>query len=123
MNGPIDSLIGLDVIDAIVPTDGLLVALAEVFIDESGTHAGSPVMCVGGYLFRKREAREFQREWGKRLAREGLAYWHTNPAMQGHGEAPFSAIQVSMAERRSGGTRTPTTGPLPARSVPIRPVN
>ncbi|HXQ16301.1 MAG TPA: DUF3800 domain-containing protein, partial [Caulobacteraceae bacterium] len=76
-------------IDAIVPHGGWLVALAEVYIDESGSHGGSSVLCLAGYVFKKREAREFTREWGARLKHENLPYWHTNPAMQGHGKPPF----------------------------------
>jgi len=94
MNIVSESQIGVDLIDAIVPDGGWLVALAEVYIDESGSHGGSPVLCVGGYVFRKREAREFTREWGKRLAREELAFWHTNPAAQGHGSFPFTPAEA-----------------------------
>jgi hypothetical protein len=76
------------------------VALAETYIDESGSHGGSPLLCLAGYVFKRRQAREFTREWGKRLRRERLPFWHTNPAMQGHGKPPFEPEDAWPDERR-----------------------
>ena len=41
--------------------------LVETYFDESGTHEGSPVMCVAGYILTKRNAIELAREWNEVL--------------------------------------------------------
>jgi hypothetical protein len=38
-----------------------LVTLAEAYIDESGSHDGSPLLCLAGYIFTDRRARRFSR--------------------------------------------------------------
>ncbi|MDP1874298.1 DUF3800 domain-containing protein [Phenylobacterium sp.] len=53
-----------------------MAAFAEVYIDESGTHDGSPVMCVAGYLFLKAGANRFTKKWGKVLKREKIPFFH-----------------------------------------------
>jgi hypothetical protein len=67
-----------------------VVAFAEVYIDESGTHDGSPVLCVAGYLFRKRNAVKFAKVWGRILAGYGLPYFRMSDCA--HGNGPFAGM-------------------------------
>lgn len=52
------------------------VMMMEAYFDESGTHDGSPVMCVAGYLFTAENAFHFDREWGEALKEFGLTHFH-----------------------------------------------
>lgn len=65
-----------DLLDLVVPEGGSLVALASIFVDESGTHEGSPVMTIGGVIFRKRQASEFSRKWSAYLRAKRVPYFH-----------------------------------------------
>jgi Protein of unknown function (DUF3800) len=46
------------------------------YLDESGTHADSPVMGVAGSLYRPRDRRALDREWKRTLAAAGIPYFH-----------------------------------------------
>jgi hypothetical protein len=48
----------------------------EAYLDESGTHDGSPAMCVGGYLFTAPDARRLAEEWAKVRERENIKFFH-----------------------------------------------
>lgn len=67
--------IACDLIDAIVLDEGGLVALAQVFIDESGTHDRSPCMAIGGLVFKKHKATEFSRRWRAILKGRRVPYF------------------------------------------------
>lgn len=54
---------------------------SEAYIDESGTHDGSPILTVAGYLFERTQARRFERDWGKVLDKYGLPYAHMKEAV------------------------------------------
>ncbi len=41
--------------------------MLEAYFHDSGTHAGSPVMCVSGYLFNPRNARAVHKALKKKL--------------------------------------------------------
>ena len=45
-----------------------LLVMVEVYFDESGTHDGSPVMCIAGYVFSADQALHLDREWSSVLA-------------------------------------------------------
>lgn len=62
-----------------------MVALSHVYIDESGTHGGSPILTMGGYLFRSEQAQRFSREWSKELLRLGLPFAHMTDCANGNG--------------------------------------
>jgi hypothetical protein len=51
------------------PTGREMVAVMEAYFDESGTHSGSPVMCVSGCLFNPRNCRKLIKEWRAELAK------------------------------------------------------
>src|SRR5580704_8258852 len=55
----------------------------EAYFDESGTHQGSPVMCVAGYLFAAEQALHLSREWGETLDEFGVACFHMADCAQG----------------------------------------
>lgn len=63
-------------LDVMLPEGGCAVALAEVYIDESYDDQGPPILCVAGYVYRKRKAIEFSRGWANYLRRKGLPYFH-----------------------------------------------
>jgi hypothetical protein len=47
----------------------------EAYFDESGTHDGSPIMCVAGYLFSPDQRRRFDQEWLEVLQEFNLPYF------------------------------------------------
>ena len=51
-----------------------LVTLAEAYIDESGSHDGSPLLCLAGYIFTDRRARRFPRLFQPILDANRLPY-------------------------------------------------
>jgi Protein of unknown function (DUF3800) len=52
-------------------------ATFTVYLDESGTHEGSPATVVAGYASSVRRWREFEGEWPSLLTRHGLSVLHT----------------------------------------------
>jgi len=65
------------IVEIVVPADGYLVALAEIYTDESYFGAeGERLFCIAGYIFKRRRALEFDAKWGKYLHRKGLPYFH-----------------------------------------------
>lgn len=65
------------------------------YFDESGSHAGSPVLCVAGYAFEKREARLLAKEWDAVLREYGLPFFHMVDCA--HGNQAYSELSM---ERR-----------------------
>ncbi|MGZ8363528.1 MAG: hypothetical protein ACXW3D_06555 [Caulobacteraceae bacterium] len=60
-----------------------------MYFDESYDDQQPPILCVAGYLFRKRKAVDFSRKWGGYLKRRGLPYFHMSECA--HGTGIFSA--------------------------------
>ena len=64
--------------------------------DESGTHAGSPVLCVAGYIMEKDQARELDREWNEVLNWDQLPhplpYFHMSECAPDPGNGPFADL-------------------------------
>lgn len=52
-------------------------ATFTVYLDESGTHEGSPATVVDGYASSDCRGREFEAEWPSLLTRHGLSTLHT----------------------------------------------
>lgn len=63
-----------------------MVAVANLYFDESGTHDGSKLMTVAGYWFESEQAVKFSRDWAKDLKRLGLTYAHMTDCAHGCGE-------------------------------------
>lgn len=87
-----------------------LLQVIQAFFDESGSHSGSPVLCVAGYAFERRQARLLTREWSSVLREYQLPYFHMVDCA--HGNGPFSALSpaqrikvatslISIIKRRS----------------------
>jgi Protein of unknown function (DUF3800) len=55
-----------------------IVMMMEAYFDESGTHDGSPVVCVAGYLFDSEQAFHLDREWVEVLKEFGLSHFHAH---------------------------------------------
>jgi hypothetical protein len=69
--------------------------VTKVYVDESGTDAGSPVMCVAGYLFRPHQDIEFQAEWHELLTKYGLPFFHMSACAPDPGMWPFDHLSKS----------------------------
>lgn len=82
-------------IELLLPNGGYLMNLIEAYFDESGTHDGSPVMCVAGYLLEAEESKVFTREWNSALSDLGLSHFHMIDCA--HGIEEFG--QISKQER------------------------
>ena len=75
-----------------------LVAALTVFCDETCTHKGAPVTCVGGYVFEENPEHEFTEKWAdvlEPLRERGIRYFHASPC-----DAPDDEfVCLSYAER------------------------
>lgn len=65
-------------------------SLLEAYIDESGSHEGSSVLCVAGYLYTKDNRLKLDKEWGIALQRFNLPYFHMVDCA--HGNLPFDKL-------------------------------
>jgi hypothetical protein len=72
-------------VDIMLPHGGYVAIQIESYFDESGSHDGSRVLCVAGYVFEKRQAKRFSRKWKKVLKRFGLPYFHMVDCAHGNG--------------------------------------
>ncbi len=75
-------------LELLVPESGkaLFLVEAEAYFDESGTHSGSPIMCVAGYLFSPEQCRRFDQEWAEVLEEFSLRYFRMSECAHGTGE-------------------------------------
>lgn len=53
-----------------------IIGMFTGYFDESGTHASSPVVCVGGCVSTAEQWSLFQREWKEVLAEAGVEFFH-----------------------------------------------
>lgn len=93
--GGFDEPLFCGLLDAVLPNGGWVVALSHVYIDESGTHGSSPILTMGGFLFRSEQARLFSRDWAKDLAKFNLPYAHMADCALGFGHY----AKMDVAER------------------------
>lgn len=77
-------------LEIIAPGEGGLVAFLECYFDESGSHDGSPVLCVAGYLFDKDRCRELDLKWNDMLGRYKLPYFRMSSCA--HNDYPFNHL-------------------------------
>ena len=52
-----------DIINFLSGNGRFFTAMIEAYLDESGTHAGAPVLCVAGYAGNRRQWKNFGKEW------------------------------------------------------------
>lgn len=72
-------------LDALLPDRGYMTIQVEAYFDESGTHDGSPVLCVAGYCLEKKQAKELSREWSAVLKARKLPHFHMTDCALGFG--------------------------------------
>ncbi len=65
---------------------GVVAVFYQAFFDESGTHAGSPIMTIGAYVFTKQKARLFTEQWSRKLKFFGISHAHMTDCATGNGE-------------------------------------
>jgi hypothetical protein len=63
-----------------------LMVLLRAYFDESGTHAGSPAVVVGGYMSNDDQWGRFDVEWAKILSDEGLLAFRMTDCENSRGE-------------------------------------
>jgi hypothetical protein len=68
------------------------VAFLECYFDESGSHDGSPVLCVAGFTFEKESCKELDFAWKEVLGRFGLPFFHMVDCAPGN--APFDKLSL-----------------------------
>ncbi len=78
------------IVQALLGSGGHLVALVEAYFDESGSHAGSPVLAVAGYVFEKSQAMKLAEEWSAILNRYEIPYFRMVDCA--HGNGPFASL-------------------------------
>ena len=66
------------------------VMMVQAYFDESGTHDGSPVMCVAGYVFDAQQCLCLDQEWADALGAYGLNQFHAVECA--HGVGAFAAL-------------------------------
>jgi uncharacterized protein DUF3800 len=88
VSGPYEPFVGI--IDALLGRNGYIVQIVHAFFDESGSHADSPVLCVAGYAFERREARLLAKEWAAVLRQYRLPFFHMVDCA--HGNENFAAL-------------------------------
>jgi hypothetical protein len=69
---------------------GFIVSFSQVYIDESGSHDGSPALSVAGYIFERDSAAKFSGEWKTLLQEYGLPFFRMTDCA--HGTGPFSGL-------------------------------
>jgi hypothetical protein len=79
-----------DMIRVLLPCGGYAMIEAQAYFDESGSHNGSRILCVAGYIFRKSEAIKLGHEWRKVLRWKKLPYFHMVDCA--HGNGPFANL-------------------------------
>ena len=89
--------------------DGGSTLMLEAYLDESGTHGGSPVMCVAGYLIGSAQCSRFQVNWDEFIGRFGLDYFHMAECAHGTGAfanvSPHDRDQICRRHKDLGGDR------------------
>ncbi len=64
----------------------------HAYFDESGSHKGSPILCVAGYAFQKRDARLLGKDWASVLKKYGLPFFHMVDCA--HGSESFKILSL-----------------------------
>lgn len=88
-------------IDILLPAGGYVVALAEMYFDES-EDSNEKLLCVAGYLFKKENCQSLEQKWNVVLKRENLPYFrmvdcaHGNGVFKGFEQKRRSEIQKEL---------------------------
>lgn len=76
--------------EILAPSEADLVGFLECYFDESGSHDGSPVLCVAGYLFEKSQCMELDVRWKEVLDRYRLPYFRMSACA--HIQPPYTHL-------------------------------
>jgi Protein of unknown function (DUF3800) len=77
-------------LDVMLPCGGYLVVEVETYFDESGSHKGSPILCVAGYIMEKNNAIKLGDAWRAVLKEHKLPFFRMSDCA--HGNGPFSGM-------------------------------
>ena len=77
--------------DVLLPAGGYVMALAEMYFDESEDKK-QKLLCVAGYLFTKEKCAILEKKWSSVLAREGLPFFRMVDCA--HGEGVFKDFKL-----------------------------
>lgn len=70
--------------------------MMEAYFDESGSHNGAPILCVGGYLFEREHCASFDTEWREMLCDFQIPYFHMVDCENGN--PPFDKLRRHLRE-------------------------
>ena len=57
--------------------------MVEAYFDESGTHDGSPVLCMGGFVTESEAAKRLNGDWEEMLSKYNLPFFHMTDCANG----------------------------------------
>ncbi|MGA2106892.1 MAG: DUF3800 domain-containing protein [Syntrophorhabdales bacterium] len=77
-------------LDVVLPAGGYVVQMVEAYFDESGSHDGSPVLCVAGYIFEKDSCVKMDSEWSAVLKEFDLPFFRMSRCA--HKIKPFNKL-------------------------------
>jgi hypothetical protein len=77
-------------LDVMLPDGGYVVVEVESYFDESGSHKGSPLFCVAGYIIEKERAIKLTAEWRAVLQEHKLPFFRMSDCA--HGNGPFAGM-------------------------------
>lgn len=77
-------------VDILLPSGGYALPLVETYFDESGTHQGSKVLCLAGYVVESEAGKRLSDDWALMLERYGLPFFHMVDCV--HGRPPFDGL-------------------------------
>jgi hypothetical protein len=62
-------------LDVLLPDGGYVVVEVESYFDESGSHKGSPLLCVAGYIIEKNAAIKLTDAWRAVLQEHNIPFF------------------------------------------------
>ena len=65
-------------------------AILYCYFDESGSHEGSEVLCVAGYIYQKEDCLNLDWQWKEVLDQYGLPHFRMVDCA--HGNGPFAKL-------------------------------
>ena len=78
-------------LDVLLPDGGYVVVVdAESYFDESGSHRGSPLLCVAGYIIEKNAAIKLTAAWRTVLQEHNIPFFRMSDCA--HGNGPFAGM-------------------------------
>jgi hypothetical protein len=85
----------------------LLSPMLSAFLDEAGTGDDSPVMCVAGFLYTRKNLRQLDRQWKRALDDAAISHFHMSDYAHSKGEfkgkvRALGAPAQSRSIRRTG---------------------